>query len=163
MRLHLAFIQIRNMKKLTTLLCLISLNCFAQQEKFSMPLESEMVSMNDAKVIYGGKYGQQYFKKNSAIPYTGWLSARYDNGQLESISHYKNGFGNGLWINFDPDGKKESQGTLVNNKTIGPAKLFYEDGSIKAAGNYVHLKNKVGRWVFYDREGRIVSERFFTK
>ena len=111
----------------------------------------------------GGEYGQQYFKKNSKKPYSGWLSARYDNGVLESISQFKNGYGNGLWINFDPDGRKESQGTLVNNKTIGPAKLFYENGSTKAEGKYVHLKNKVDWWLFYDRKGNIVSKRYFTK
>jgi antitoxin component YwqK of YwqJK toxin-antitoxin module len=128
-----------------------------------VPSATEMVSMNDVKVNYGAPFGQRYYEKGSSSPYTGWLSARYDNGKLESISQYKDGYGNGLWMNFDPDGNIESQGTLVNNKTIGPAKLFYEDGSVKASGEYVHVKNKVGWWYFYNRQGKVVSKRFFTK
>ena len=128
-----------------------------------VPSATEMVSMNDVNVNYGVKYGQRYYEKNSSTPYSGWLSARYDNGALESISHFKDGYGNGLWMNFDPDGNIESQGTLVNNKTVGPAKLFYEDGSVKASGEYVHVKNKVGWWYFYNRQGKVVSKRYFTK
>tara|TARA_R110002012_G_scaffold44345_3_gene118992 strand:- start:113 stop:616 length:504 start_codon:yes stop_codon:yes gene_type:complete len=126
------------------------------------PPETGMVSMNDADVTYCGEYGQQYFKKGSKTPFTGWLCARYDNGELESAQQFVNGIGNGIWINYNPDRSKESQGTYVNNKTEGPAKLFYENGAVKAAGNYVHLKRKVGTWLFYDREGNVVSKRYFT-
>jgi len=150
------------MKKLIFLLCFTPLLGCAQNDTITLPQESEMVSMNDARVEYGGKYGQQYFKEGSKTPYTGWLCARYDNGQLESISQFKDGYGNGVWINFDPDGRKESQGTLVNNKTIGLAKTFYEDGSVKAEGNFEHLRRKVGWWKFYDRKGKVVSKRRFT-
>jgi antitoxin component YwqK of YwqJK toxin-antitoxin module len=76
------------------------------------------------------------------MPYTGFLCARYDNGQLDNVQQFKDGIGNGVWINYNPDGSKESEGTYVNNKTEGPATLFYEVESIKAKGNYVHLKNK---------------------
>lgn len=136
---------------------------FAQNDPVIVPPESEMVSMNDADITYGDKYGQRYYQKGSKVPYTGWLSARYDNGELESVSQVFDGYSNGIWINYDPDGKKESQGTLVNNKTVGPAKLFYEDGNIKAKGNYIHWKNSVGWWTFYDREGNVVSKRYFTR
>lgn len=151
------------MKYHLILFFLIPLIGCAQNESILLPPESEMVSMNDAKVNYGGRYGQQYFEKGSKIPYTGFLVARYDNGELESVQQYKDGYGNGIWINYDPDGRKESQGTYVNNKTIGPAKLFYEDGSVKAEGNYEHWKDGVGWWTFYDRKGNIVSKRYFTR
>lgn len=151
------------MKRLILLLYLAHFMSCAQNDKTIIPPESEMVSMNDATVTYGGKYGQRYYSEGSDKPYTGWLCARYDNGELESISQVKDGYSNGIWINYDPDGRKESQGTLVNNKTIGPAKLFYENGSVKAEGNYVHLRNKVGWWKFYDREGNVVSKRYFTR
>ncbi len=151
------------MKCYAFLLFLIPILGCAQNNEIVIPPKSEMVSMNDASVNYGGKYGQRYYAKGSDKPYTGWLSARYDNGELESISQYVDGYGNGLWINFDPDGRKESQGTLVNNKTIGLAKTFYEDGSVKSEGNFEHLRIKVGWWKFYDREGNVVSKRFFTR
>lgn len=135
----------------------------AQNETSNVPPESELVSMNDASVEYGGKHGQRYFKEGSKTPYTGWLCARYDNGELESISQFVDGYGNGIWINYDPDGKKESQGTIVNNRTIGLAKEFYEDGSVKCEGNFVHLRSKLGWWTFYDRKGNVVSKRYFTR
>ncbi|MFK7750836.1 MAG: toxin-antitoxin system YwqK family antitoxin [Kordia sp.] len=151
------------MKKVIVLMYLVSfINC-AQNEKTELPTASEMVSMNDATVKYGTPNGQQYFAKGSTKPYTGWLCARYDNGELESAQQFINGYGNGIWINFDPDGRKESQGTYKNNKTEGPSKLFYEDGSVKAEGNFVHVKKKVGWWTFYDRKGNVVSKRFFTR
>lgn len=151
------------MKKLLLLLLLAPLMSCAQNDTIVVPPQSDMVSMNDANVNYGTKYGQQYFKKGSKEPYTGWLYARYDNGELESAQQFKDGVGNGVWINYDPDGRKESQGTYVNNKTEGPAMLFYEDGSIKAKGNYVHWKNALGWWTFYDRKGNVVSKRYFTR
>lgn len=129
----------------------------------TVPPESEMVSMNDANVTYGGHYGQQYFAKGSKEPYTGFLCARYNNGELEAVQQFKDGIGNGIWINYNPDGSKESQGTYVNNKTEGPTKLFYENGSVKAAGDYIHLKRKIGWWNYYDREGNIVSKRYYTR
>lgn len=150
------------MKYYALLFFIIPIIGCAQNKETIIPPESEMVSMNDASVTYGGKYGQQYFKEGSDTPYTGWLCARYDNGELESISQVVNGYGNGIWINYDPDGKKESQGTLVNNRTIGLAKEFYEDGSTKAEGNFEHFRRKVGWWKFYDREGNVVSKRRFT-
>ncbi|MDP5077762.1 MAG: hypothetical protein NWQ19_06695 [Nonlabens sp.] len=151
------------MKRFIILALLAPLASCAQSDTVVIPQESEMVSMNDASVIYGGTYGQRYFANGSKTPYTGWLCARYDNGQLESISQFVDGYGNGIWINYDPDGRKESQGTMVNNETIGLAKTFYEDGSVKSEGDFVHLRNKVGWWKFYDRKGNIVSKRFFTR
>ena len=151
------------MKKLIVLIGFISLMSSAQKDTVVIPPESKMVSMNDANVKYGTRYGQQYFANGSKDPYTGWLCARYDNGQLEAVQQFKDGVGNGIWINFNPDGSKDSQGTYVNNETIGPAKLFYEDGSVKAEGNFVHRKRKVGWWTFYDRKGNVVSKRRFTR
>ncbi|MFD1062087.1 hypothetical protein ACFQ1Q_02415 [Winogradskyella litorisediminis] len=46
---------------------------------------------------------------------------------------------------------------------MGLAKTFYEDGSVKAEGNFEHLRIKVGWWKFYDRKGNVISKRFFTR
>lgn len=150
-------------KYLSLALIILPLLSFGQKDTLILPPESEMISMNDANVTYGGQYGQQYFANGSDEPYTGFLVARYDNGEFESVQQYVNGYGNGIWINYDPDGRKESEGTYVNNKTIGPAKLFYEDGSVMASGEFIHLKKRIGWWYFYDREGNVVSKRYFTR
>ncbi|WP_340201797.1 hypothetical protein [Ascidiimonas sp. W6] len=151
------------MKRFLTILYFINFMACAQNDAVTIPPSSELISMDDATVKYGTQYGQQYFANGSKEPYTGFLCARYDNGELESVQQFKDGVGNGIWINYDPDGRKESQGTYVNNKTEGPAMLFYEDGSVKAKGDYIHWKNAVGWWTFYDRKGNVVSRRFYTR
>lgn len=151
------------MYRLIFLLCFVNLTSCAQNDTTPLPNESELVSMKNTTVQYSSKYGQQYFENGKDTPFTGWLCARYDNGELESIQQFQDGVGNGIWINFDPDGRKESQGTYLNNKTIGPAILYYEDGSIKAKGDYIHWKTKIGWWTFYDRQGNVVSKRYFTR
>ena len=136
--------------------------CFSQ-ENTSIPNEAELVLMENTNVKYGTKYGQQFYKKGDTEPYTGFLCARYENGELEAVQQYINGIANGIWINYDPYGCKESQGMSVNNKTEGPVTFFYEDGSIKSKGQYIHYKNPIGWWTYFDRAGNVVSKRHFTR
>ncbi|MEL6811035.1 MAG: hypothetical protein AAFP76_06850 [Bacteroidota bacterium] len=133
------------------------------QESTIVPDESELVSMDDTRVKYGTTYGQQFFKKGENTPYTGFLCSRYDNGHLETVQQFVDGIANGIWINFDPYGRKESKGTYLNNKTEGPVTIFYEDGSIKATGQYIHYKNPIGWWTYYNKQGSVVSKRRFTR
>jgi antitoxin component YwqK of YwqJK toxin-antitoxin module len=97
------------------------------------------------------------------VPFTGILYGRYDNGQLMTIQEYVDGIGNGTWVQFNPDGTKLEQGTYVDNRVEGPVTQFYEDGSIKAKGQYLHWKKPIGEWVYYDREGKVVHEMTYTR
>jgi antitoxin component YwqK of YwqJK toxin-antitoxin module len=151
------------MKIIILLVCFFPFITCAQSDSISVPPESEMVSMNDTKVKYGGQYGQRYFANGSKVPYTGFLYARYDNGQLESVQQFVDGIGNGIWIDYAPDGKKVGQGTLIDNRVEGPVTFFYEDGSIKSKGKYLDWKRPIGLWTFYDRKGNIVSTRRYTR
>ncbi|WGK63714.1 toxin-antitoxin system YwqK family antitoxin [Croceiramulus getboli] len=144
-----------------SLFLLPMLGC-AQTTDAPLYQEQELVSMKDTYTQYGAE-GAQYFQIGSTIPYTGFLCARYDNGQLESVQQFKDGQGNGIWINFDPDGRKESQGTYVNNRVEGPVTHFYEDGSIKSTGQYRSFKRPIGWWTYFDRQGKVVSRRRFTR
>jgi len=150
------------MKLITILFCFIYVMGQSQSDT-AIPPEPELVSMNDTNVKYGGQYGQQYFEKGNDEPYTGFLCARYDNGELESVQQFVDGVCNGIWIDYDPDGRKRLQGTMVNNRTEGPVTLFYEDGSVKAKGEYMHWRKSIGWWTFYDRKGNVVSKRRFTR
>ncbi|MDA0973642.1 MAG: hypothetical protein O2867_07920 [Bacteroidetes bacterium] len=44
----------------------------------------------------------------------------------------------------------------------GPVTLFYEDGSVKARGQYRHWKQPIGNWTYYDRNGNVVHEMTYT-
>ena len=119
-----------------------------------------MYAMSDAYASY--ENGPKYYLKGSKIPFSGFLYAKYDNGEFESIQQYENGIGNGIWMNYDPDGRKECQGTYVNNRVEGSVTFYYEDGSIKSQGQYRDYKKPIGRWTFYDRKGNVVSKRWYT-
>jgi antitoxin component YwqK of YwqJK toxin-antitoxin module len=106
--------------------------------------------------------GGIYYETGSKKPYTGILYGRYDNGKIMTMQEYKNGIGNGTWIQFDPEGRKEVQGTYIDNKVEGPVTLFYEDGNIKAKGQYRHWKQPIGEWIYYDRKGKMVHKMTYT-
>ena len=141
---------------------IVSLNGLAQRADTIEINEKELVSMNDTYAkSENGK--QKYYANGSSLPYTGFLSARYDNGQLESVQQFEDGLGNGIWINYDPDGRKECQGTYINNRVEGPVTFFYGDGSVKSKGHYRNFKKAIAWWTFYDRKGNIVSKRKYTR
>jgi antitoxin component YwqK of YwqJK toxin-antitoxin module len=140
---------------------LISVSACAQNTENTMIDSNQMYSMAETFSKYNN--GQQYFLRGSDKPFTGFLYAKYDNGHLESVQQFVDGVGNGIWINFAPDGKKECQGTYVNNRVEGPVTFYYEDGSIKSVGQYRDWKRPIGVWTFYDRQGNVVSTRRYTQ
>ena len=151
------------MKKILLIigLCPLFLQNVNSQEISTKSLDSaEMYSMQEADVKF--QKGQRYFLKKSDKPYTGFLYARYDNGELEALSQVVDGICNGIWINYSPDGKKECQGTYIDNRVEGPVTFFYEDGSVKSEGQYRDWKRPIGKWTFYDRAGNVVSTRVYT-
>ena len=151
------------MRKLFVLLFLTSLISWAQKAPIIKSDEVEMFSMSEAYTKPYKDNGNRYFLNGSDKPFTGFLCARYDNGELESLQQYENGVGNGIWINYDPDGRKECQGTYKDNRVEGPVTFYYEDGSIKSEGQYRSFKRPIGLWIFYDRKGNVVSKRRYTR
>tara|TARA_R110002072_G_scaffold160767_3_gene312172 strand:+ start:781 stop:1170 length:390 start_codon:yes stop_codon:yes gene_type:complete len=109
------------------------------------------------------KLGAVYYKKGTSTPFTGILYGKYDNGNLMTTQEYVNGVGNGKWADYDPLGNKVCEGTYENNKVEGPVKFFYEDGSLKSAGQYLDWKKPIGLWKYYDKEGNLVHEMTFTR
>lgn len=99
--------------------------------------------------------GSQYFERGSTRPYTGLLYGRYANGKYQSIQQYQDGLGNGYWIDFDPEGRKECQGTYRANRVEGPVTFFYENGRVKSTGQYRDWKRPIGEWVYYDQQGQV--------
>jgi len=115
----------------------------------------KMVSMSDTyQKPY--KVGGVYYKKNDTTPYTGVLYGKYENGKYLSIQEYKNGVGNGTWINYYSNGNLKEVGTYRDNRVEGPVKQYYENGKLKAEGTYAHWRKKVGLWKYYNKEGIFV-------
>lgn len=122
----------------------------------------EMVPMYDTyQKAY--KLGSVYYKTGTKIPYTGVLYGKYDNGNYQTMQEYVDGIGNGKWIDFNPEGVKECEGTYVDNRVEGPVKFFYEDGSLKSEGQYLHWKKPIGQWKYYDKAGNVVHTMTYTR
>lgn len=109
------------------------------------------------------KLGNRYYERGSDKPFTGILYGRYANGQLLTMQEYVDGIGNGTWVDFDPQGRKERQGTYVNNRVEGPVTLYYESGAIKAKGQYRHWKQPIGEWIYYDEKGNVAHKMTYTR
>ncbi|SHH59156.1 toxin-antitoxin system YwqK family antitoxin [Winogradskyella jejuensis] len=144
------------MKTILSLLLIIicAITGFAQNEK--------LVSMsNTYQKAY--KLGSKYYEIGSKKPFTGTLYGKYDNGNYMTMQEYVDGVGNGKWIDFDPYGRKTCEGTYKDNRVEGPVTFFYEDGSIKSKGQYLHWKKPIGKWTYYDKEGNVVSTMTYTR
>jgi len=130
------------------------------QQTTEMPVEP-MLSMADT-YQKRAPVGSQYFAKGSQVPFTGVLFGRYANGEIMTTQDYVDGIGQGTWANYDPDGRISEQGTYKNNRVEGPVTQFYEDGSVKARGQYQHWKKPIGEWTYYDRQGNVVHQMRYT-
>ena len=64
---------------------------------------------------------------------------------------------NGFNIFYYPNGKKSSEGNLVNGKPDGIWKSYYENGNLKSEGNRVGGKLE-GLWKFYNEDGTLSAE-----
>jgi len=109
------------------------------------------------------KLGSVYFKKGTNTPFTGILYGKYANGNLMTTQEYVNGVGNGKWTDYDPLGRKICEGTYINNKVEGPVTFFYENGNIKSKGQYLDWKKPIGKWDYFDEQGKLVHSMTFTR
>ena len=92
----------------------------------------------------------------------------YSDGQLKMSGSYRNGKKQGTFRTYDPRGKeglsylyeqdvKVAEGNVDSlGRRIGPWKLMYPDGSMKAEGSY-QLGKKDGSWKYYDTDGDVVQ------
>lgn len=122
----------------------------------------EMVSMTDTyQKTYKGEY--RYFKKGNAKPYEGVLFGKHSNGNYASIQEYKNGLGDGTWINFYENGNIKESGTYQKNKVAGPIQKFYPSGKIKSQGTYRDWRIRVGEWTYYNENGAVIKTEDYGK
>ena len=100
-------------------------------------------------------------------------STYYEGGILKSSGYYKNGVAEGMFKEFDKEGKITNvkiykDGVVTGdgivdeyNKEQGAWKEFYPTGELKATGTYKNGK-KVGPWVYYFINGKIEQQGIYT-
>ncbi|SDS33647.1 MORN repeat variant [Formosa sp. Hel1_31_208] len=148
------------MKHMIFLLAIINVTCFVTAQ--SDTSDRKMIAMSDTyQKAY--KMGSIYYEIGSNKPFTGILYGKYANGNLLTTQEYVDGIGNGKWTQYDPNGNKECEGTYVDNRVEGPVKFYYEDGSLKSEGQYLHWKQPIGKWVYYDKQGIVVHTMTYTR
>lgn len=109
------------------------------------------------------KVGSKYYKKGESKPFTGVLYGKYKNGKYLTLQEYKDGVGNGLWINYYENGNVKEIGTYRDNKVEGPVTKYYSNGNIKAKGTYKHWKKKIGTWDFYSKDGKLIKTETYQR
>ncbi len=143
---------------MTTLLKLLLLMCsstliYAQQTTVSADNE---ISMSNA--VASSKDGTyKYYKKGEDQGFTGILYTRYDNGNYLTRQEYKDGIGEGTWINYWPNGNLKEIGTYRNNKVEGPIKKYDQNGNLIAEGEYKDWRIRVNLWKYYDQNGHLIK------
>lgn len=136
----------------------IGCTCTAQIDTNNRQMESMSATYQKAY-----KLGSVYYKTGTTTPFTGILYGKYSNGNYQTMQEYENGVGNGKWVDFNPEGIKECEGTYKDNRVEGPVTFFYEDGSIKSEGQYLHWKKPIGLWKYYDKKGNLVHSMTYTR
>ncbi len=151
------------MKTFIQLIFILPLVACGQEGTQESSVETQkQIPMSETYQRASDGVGNRYYEEGSDVPFTGILYGRYDNGELMTTQEYVDGIGNGTWTSYDPDGRKYEEGTYVDNRVEGPVVLYYEDGSVKARGQYRHWKQPIGKWTYYDRSGSVVHTMVYT-
>ncbi len=77
--------------------------------------------------------------------------------------YYINGFKEGVWIKYYPDGRtKKLVGNYVNNRPMGMYTRYYSNGKIMEKGNFSY-KNFTGPYARYHQNGKLAYRCTFNK
>ncbi|MEO1516413.1 MAG: hypothetical protein AAFV95_15420 [Bacteroidota bacterium] len=101
----------------------------------------------------------RYYEKGSSTPYTGVLTASYDNGQILAWQEYVDGIGQGKWINYYENGEYKEIGYFEQNRVEGPIQKFHSNGQLQAEGTYKDWRIKINVWKYYDEAGQLIATR----
>ncbi|MCS6824503.1 MAG: hypothetical protein NZ529_09420, partial [Cytophagaceae bacterium] len=64
------------------------------------------------------------------------------------------------WKSFHPNGKVKYERTFKNNYEHGPAKHYYEDGTLKCEGQFVSGRMN-GTWKYYNEKGKLTHKQTY--
>jgi antitoxin component YwqK of YwqJK toxin-antitoxin module len=107
--------------------------------------------------------GDTINRRNLAGKQEGVWRKYYKNDTLASEMFYRNGRHEGVFRTFSEKGVLQSEVKFRPGYTeTGDAKLFYEDGTVKAKGKYMN-RLKDSTWTYYDQQGKLSSTEYFIK
>lgn len=142
----------------TSIFCLISFLGYSQIDTINqqlLPMKSTITKPY--------KVGRIYYENGETTPFSGVLYGKYPNGNFLTKQEYKNGIGNGIWINYYEDGTIKEVGNYTDNRVEGPIVQYHPNGKIKAKGTYKHWKKKVGIWTYYDKNGILITTEDYKR
>ncbi|MDO5089008.1 MAG: toxin-antitoxin system YwqK family antitoxin [Leptotrichiaceae bacterium] len=79
---------------------------------------------------------------------------KYPDGTVKLVENYQNGKISGNITGYFPNGNKERIFQISNG--TGSFTQYYDNGKLKAKGSYINYTS-AGDWVFYDKDGNIIS------
>ena len=129
-----------------------------ENAKFYREIEFDQLGNPIGKVTDHYISGQKQFEgallsTNSDV-YDGECNYYYQEGEIQSKLHYKNGIRTGKWEFFHVNGQLEKVVYLVNDKPDGEYQEWWNNGTLKEEGRY---KNGmfVGEWKGYNQDGSL--------
>ena len=90
-----------------------------------------------------------------------WMSL-FISFNLNVYSQQQNANPDGAAVFYYPDGKKSSEGTMLNGKPDGYWKTYYPSGTIKSEGNRKKFMLD-STWKFYNEKGNLTIEYNYSK
>ena len=84
-----------------------------------------------------GKNGEEiYYAHKGDKPYTGWVKATYENGQVKLLNQYAEGKLDGMFTTWRPNGRMESLETYREGMSHGVFRDWYPVGQEKSREYY---------------------------
>ena len=117
------FCQTSPMKRLTITICLTILVCFTSSTAWSEGFLCSNIGILCPKTVDESRTVERQglkYEVNSQTTFTGYVIAKYVNGQLQEKGHFKDGKRDGLVEVFNEDGTvdKKYTGTYKDRKKI---------------------------------------------
>lgn len=122
----------------------------AQEEK----QESDCIPMQ--KITYSN--GMAYLDDKA---FSGKVCSYHANGELHTMTSYREGSKDGMWEIFYADGQREKSGFTRQGKDDGLYREWYANGELKYEYHY-DLGKKVDVWKSWYEDGTRYTERNFN-
>jgi len=149
------------------LICLISslISCISGQDDPDSnadvldieQLLSDMAEIKDIELeLRKVNDDYKYFLVGDTMPFFGQQTIRYNNYQVKSIHHYKDGELDSLAIEYNPNGNIKSKGNFTNSRRNGLWTQWYSNGQLESSVEYNNDKKK-GIEKSYYQNGQLMS------
>jgi antitoxin component YwqK of YwqJK toxin-antitoxin module len=162
------------MKKLLLILLFTPLILFSQENVNDWDKEREHIEISyEITYYYGKPYTGVFFSKyeNGQLETKtiykegkriGLSEGYYENGQLKYKSNHKEGKRVGISVWYYENGQLETKTIYKEGKRIGLYEWYYENGQLKHKGSYQDDK-QVGIWEYYYENGKLEYKATYVK